>query len=212
MNKMEKFKEIRTMYWGIPAEEPSGTHDGGLGVKEKYDAEVSEAGIVDFILDSFSMREAGFIQENMEKGFKMFVRDKGCKPDYAICSVAWNDGDIYPEVNIRLSETVNPAIRDAFLDTDRRFDYGIKGGAGFGFVFDPVEIHFSAMYKYSMSSLYQPDYYSQYYYRYAYPSNIVFSVGLHFQLTKRTGKTRHQLKQEARQQMEVVNSLGTVGK
>lgn len=112
----------------------------------------------------------------------------------------------------RTGETVDPAIRDAFLDTDRRFDYGIKGGAGFGFVFDPVEIHFSAMYKYSMSSLYQPDYYSQYYYRYAYPSNIVFSVGLHFQLTKRTGKTRHQLKQEARQQMEVVNSLGTVGK
>lgn len=109
MNKMEKFKEIRTMYWETPAEEPSGTHDGGLGVKEKYDAEVSGAGIVDFILDSFSMREAGFIQENMEKGFKMFVRNNGCKPDYAVCSVAWNDGDIYPEVNIRLSETVNPA-------------------------------------------------------------------------------------------------------
>lgn len=67
---------------------------------------------MDFILDSFSMREAGFIQENMENGFKMFVRDNGCKPDYAVCSVAWNDGDIYPEVNIRLSETVNPATDD----------------------------------------------------------------------------------------------------
>lgn len=111
----------------------------------------------------------------------------------------------------RTGDAVDPAIRDAFLDTDRRFDYGIKGGAGFGFVFDPVEIHFMAMYKYSMSSLYQPDYYSQYYYRYAYPSNIVFSVGLHFQLTRRTGKTRHQMKQEARQQMEVVNAFGTVG-
>lgn len=112
MNKMEKFKEIRPMYWGTPAEEPSGTHDGGLGVKEKYDAEVSGAGIVDFILDSFSMREAGFIQENMEKGFKIFVRNNGCKPDYAVCVIVWNDGSIYPEVNIRLSQTVDPATDD----------------------------------------------------------------------------------------------------
>lgn len=109
----------------------------------------------------------------------------------------------------RTGDNVDPLIADSFLETDRRFDYGIKGGLGFGFVFDPVEIHFSAMYKYSMSSLYQPDYYSQYYYRFAYPSNIVFSVGLHFQLTKRTGKTSHQLRKEAREQFNLERSLGS---
>jgi hypothetical protein len=55
------------------------------------------------------------------------------------------------------------------------------------------------MYKHSLSSLYAPDYYSQYYYRYAYPSNIVISAGLHFQLTKRTGKTKTELKKQAKE-------------
>ena len=58
------------------------------------------------------------------------------------------------------------------------------------------------MYKYGMSSLYKPDYYSEYYYRYAYPSNFIFSVSLHFQITKRIGKTSHELKREARRQFE----------
>lgn len=107
----------------------------------------------------------------------------------------------------RTGESVAPEIADAFMDTDRRFDYGIKGGLGFGFVFDPVEIHFMVMYKYSMGTLYDPDYYSQYYYRYAYPSNIVFSLGVHFQLTRRTGKTTHQLRQEAREQVRLMNTI-----
>lgn len=54
------------------------------------------------------------------------------------------------------------------------------------------------MYKHSFSSLYQPDYYSEYYYRFAYPSNIIVSAGVHFQLTKRTGSTKSQLKKEAK--------------
>ena len=107
----------------------------------------------------------------------------------------------------RSGPDVDPSIRDSFLKTDRRFDYGIKGGLGFGFIFDPVEIHITAMYKYSMGTLYDPDYYSKYYYRYAYPSNIVISLGLHFHLSKRTGKTRHQLKMEAREQLNVINAL-----
>lgn len=89
-----------------------------------------------------------------------------------------------------------------FADFENRFDYGIKGGVGFGFVFDPVEIHFQAMYKHSFSSLFQPTYYSRYYYRYSYQQNIIVSVGLHFQLGKRVGKTRSQLRREA---MEFVN-------
>lgn len=98
----------------------------------------------------------------------------------------------------RFGDTVTPDTANSFLDTDRRWDYGIKGGAGFGFVFDPVEIHFNAMYKYGMGNLYAPDYYSKYYYRYATANNFVFSVSLHFQLTKRIGRTRHELKKEAK--------------
>jgi len=93
---------------------------------------------------------------------------------------------------------VTPEVEHSFMPYDNRFDYGIKGGLGFGIVFDPVEIHIQAMYKHSMSSLYRPDYYSQYYYRFAYPSNIIISAGIHFQLTKRTGLTKRQIKEQAR--------------
>lgn len=85
-----------------------------------------------------------------------------------------------------------------FYDYDKRFEYGIKAGVGFGFFFDPVELHFQAMYRYTLGSLYKPDYRSEYYYRFAYPSDIIISAGLHFQLTRRTGKTRKMLKNEAK--------------
>ena len=103
----------------------------------------------------------------------------------------------------RLSiQRIGDAVRDEyeynFTETDYRWDYGIKGGAGFGFIFDPVEIHFNAWYKDGFGSLYKPNYYSEYYYRYATASNFVFTVGLHFQITKRTGKTNHELKKEAK--------------
>lgn len=94
--------------------------------------------------------------------------------------------------------SVAQEVQHSFLETDRRFDYGIKGGVGFGLVFDPVEIHIQAMYKHSFSSLYEPDHYSEYYYRFAYPSNIIISAGVHFQLTKRTGNTKAQLRKQAR--------------
>ena len=91
------------------------------------------------------------------------------------------------------------AMQDSFLETDNRWDYGIKGGVGFGFIFDPVEIHIKAAYKHALASLYEPNFASDYYYRYAYPSNIIISVGLHFQITKRTGKTKAALKKEAKE-------------
>ena len=98
-------------------------------------------------------------------------------------------------------EFTNPYYEETqftFLETDRRWDYGIKAGLGFGLVFEPLEIHLKAMYKYSLSSLHDPDTYSKYYYRYAYPSNIIISAGVHFHLTKRTGKTKAELKQAAK--------------
>ena len=64
-------------------------------------------------------------------------------------------------------------------------------------MFSPVEFHVTALIKYSMSSIYKPDYNSQYYYRFAYPFDVMISAGLHFQLTKRIGKTKAQLRKEA---------------
>lgn len=94
---------------------------------------------------------------------------------------------------------VNEETAHSFMDTDRRIDYGIKGGVGVGFIFDPFEIHINAMYKHSMGSLYEPDHYSEYYYRYAYPANFILTAGLHFQLTKRTGQTKAELKKQAKE-------------
>ena len=54
------------------------------------------------------------------------------------------------------------------------------------------------MYKHSLSTLFDPDYNSEYYYRFAYPSNIIISAGIHFQLTKRSGMTKKQLKEQAK--------------
>jgi hypothetical protein len=54
------------------------------------------------------------------------------------------------------------------------------------------------MYKHSLSTLYKPDYASTYYYRFAYPSNIIVSAGVHFQLTKRSGLTKKEIKKQAR--------------
>ena len=90
-------------------------------------------------------------------------------------------------------------FKTSFYDYDKRFEYGIKAGIGFGFFFDPVEIHFEGTYRYSLGSLYKPDYNSEYYYRFAYPSDIIISAGVHIQLTRRTGKTKSQLRKEAKQ-------------
>lgn len=74
---------------------------------------------------------------------------------------------------------------DQWQPSDIRFDYGIKAGGGFALVFAPVEIHFEAFYKHSFSYLYQPNRDSQYYYSFAYPSQVLVSVGLHFQFGRK---------------------------
>lgn len=86
-----------------------------------------------------------------------------------------------------------------FYDYDRRFEYGVKAGVGLGLFFDPIEFHLTAIARYSLGSLYKPDYNSEYYYRFAYPFDIIISGGIHIQLTRRTGKTKSQLKKEARE-------------
>ena len=99
----------------------------------------------------------------------------------------------------RIGEYVDEEIRYSFLDTDKRFDYGLKGGVGFALVFDPVEFHVNAKVRYSWSNLYAPDYRSQYYYSFAYPLDAIVTAGLHFQISRKTGKTKGMLRREAKQ-------------
>ncbi|MBO4671890.1 MAG: PorT family protein [Bacteroidales bacterium] len=93
-----------------------------------------------------------------------------------------------------------------FRDYEYRFDYGVMGGAGIGFMIDPVELHLNVLARWSLQTLYEPDYYNErfhpnntYYYRYANPIDISVTLGVYFQLTKRTGRTNKQLKQQARE-------------
>ena len=98
----------------------------------------------------------------------------------------------------REGERLDPQYANTFYDYDRRFDYGAKAGAGIGLILDPIEFHIQATYRASLGSLYSPNYYSEYYYRFAYPSDILITAGIHIQLTKRTGKTKAALKKEAK--------------
>ena len=98
----------------------------------------------------------------------------------------------------RSGPNLEPEYTNAFRSYENRWEYGLQGGAGFALMFDPVEIHFNALVRWSWSSLYAPDYASKYYYRYAYPLDIIATVGVHFQLTKRSGKTTRALRREAK--------------
>lgn len=100
----------------------------------------------------------------------------------------------------------------SFHPNERKFFYGLQGAGGVGFIFDPFEIHFMAGYRYDLSYMYKPNIStstfvegenrSKYYYTWANPTNIVISVGVHYQLTRRIGSTHRQLREEARRQIE----------
>lgn len=96
---------------------------------------------------------------------------------------------------------LDPAYADKFRDYEHRIDYGLQGGVGVALMFDPVEIHFNCLVRWGWSSLYDADYYSQYYYRFANPFGIMATAGVHFQLTKRTGNTTKQLKIKAKEKV-----------
>ncbi len=98
----------------------------------------------------------------------------------------------------RIGENVAEQYRNNFIeDMDRRMDYGLRGGLGFGLVFSPVEFHVKANIRYGWGTIYEPDWYSEYFYRFAYPFDIMVTGSLYIQLTKRTGKTTSALKKEA---------------
>lgn len=93
---------------------------------------------------------------------------------------------------------LDPQYAKSFREYERRFDYGLQGGGGIALMFSPIEIHFNCLVRWAWSSLYEPDYNSSYFYRFAYPLDIMATVGIHFQLTKRNGKTSGQLRHEAK--------------
>lgn len=108
-----------------------------------------------------------------------------------------------PYAGYRLSITrtgyyVDEEIANSFLDHDHRWDYGIQGGAGFGIVFDPVEFHINGTVRYGFNNIYDADYNSKYYYRYAYPFDVNITAGIFIQLTKRSGKSASMLRKEAK--------------
>ena len=69
-----------------------------------------------------------------------------------------------------------------FNQYDQRHDYGVIAGAGFGIVFKPLEFHIEANYKYALASIYHTNKYSDLYWIFTYPQNIMISASLHFQL------------------------------
>ena len=106
-------------------------------------------------------------------------------------------------LNVRRSGPfeIDPAILNDFTSYDKQFDYGLHGGVGFGIIFDPVEFQINLRVRYSWSSLWEPNYNSEYYYRYAYPFDFMLTGGIHFHLTRRYGKTRGMLRREARERV-----------
>ena len=102
----------------------------------------------------------------------------------------------------RGGEYARPDIMYEFLETDRRWTYGVQGGLGFGLMLDPIEIHLMAQIKWGWSSFYQPDYLSPYYYQFGYPLDGAITLGIYYQLTPRRGHTRGRLRRMARQMAE----------
>lgn len=100
--------------------------------------------------------------------------------------------------------------QNKFHKVENRFDYGLRAGAGLGLMLDPIELHFMVWYKLSWMNLHQPNmdrFYneSKYYYYWSYPSSINVSVGIHYQLSKRHGKTRKAIREQAKEDvMEMV--------
>ena len=96
---------------------------------------------------------------------------------------------------------MDPKYATDWHDYEFRWDYGLRGGAGFAIMLDPIEIHFNAVIRWGWQSLYEPDYNSKYYYRFAYPLDFTVTAGIHFQLSKRSGKTSSMLRQQAKEQV-----------
>lgn len=115
----------------------------------------------------------------------------------------YNDSQCRPQDERRV-------YQDTFHPNEYRLFYGFHGGAGLGLVFDPIEIHIKAHYKYGLSYLHKPNIStrsfienedkSNYYYNWGNANNIVISIGIHYQITRRIGSTTKSLREEAKRQ------------
>lgn len=94
---------------------------------------------------------------------------------------------------------IDPNLENDFDWFEKRWDYGLHGGVGFGIIVDPVEFQVNLRVRYSWSSLWAPNYNSEYYYRYAYPFDFMLTGGLHIHLGRRYGKTNRMIRHEARE-------------
>ena len=65
-----------------------------------------------------------------------------------------------------------------FDQYDQRMDYGVIGGGGFAVVFNPLEFHIEANYKYALASMYHTNKISDIYWIYTYPQNVMISASL----------------------------------
>jgi len=101
--------------------------------------------------------------------------------------------------------------QNEFAPYDKRFDYGINGGVGFGFVVDPMELHVNLRTRFSLSEFHDPKAYidptaENPRWWYSYPWDFTLSVALQFHLSKRTGRGTAALKKEARRRVEESHS------
>ena len=138
------------------------------------------------------------VMEVVELPFMLHLHTDG--PNYMVAA----DAGIYGGYRLSIERTgdyVRDAIAHSFLETDRRFDYGLNAGIGFGIVVSPFEFHVNANVRWSWNSIYDPDYYSKDYFRFAYPFDVIVTAGVYYHLSRRTGKNRAQLRQEAYEQV-----------
>lgn len=89
--------------------------------------------------------------------------------------------DVGPYYGYRLSTDKE----GGFDQYDQRHDYGLIAGAGFAIVLRPIELHLEACYKFALSSMYHTNKFSDLYWLYCYPSNIMFTVGINLHLDKK---------------------------
>lgn len=111
------------------------------------------------------------------------------------------DGGMYVGYRYKIHREGNfkyPDLMDDFTDYEYKWDYGFKVGAGFGLVFSPFEIHVKMNMRYGLGDIYKADYANREYYRFATPLDLILTVGIHYQLSKRSGKTKSQIKEQAR--------------
>lgn len=75
-----------------------------------------------------------------------------------------------------------------FPKTTHRADFGLIAGGGLGVILGKTEIQLECNYKYSFAYLYDPKIYSEEYWLFTHPNQLVISIGLFYRLGGKYGK------------------------